>query len=166
MNIRQLLSAAVVAAMCASTIPFASAAERTGYAGVGVGRSSLDESGFDDDTGYKIFGGYQFNKHVAFEGAYIDLGNFTSSSSSSVSVNGFQATALGMVPIGQKFRVFGKAGLFHNGGTDLTYGLGFEWGNKIGVRAEWERFTDVSGSADADMFSASAVFSFGSGRSR
>jgi hypothetical protein len=165
MNIRQSLSAAVVAVMCASTIPLVNADERTGYAGVGVGRSSLDESGFDDDTGYKIFGGYQFNKHVAFEGAYIDLGDFTSSSST-VSVDGFQATALGMVPIGQKFRVFGKAGLFHNGGTDLTYGLGFEWGNKIGVRVEWERFTDVSGSADADMLSASAVFSFGSGRSR
>ena len=165
MNIRQSLSAVVVAAMCVSTVPVVSAADRTGYAGIGVGRSNLDRSGFDDDTSYKIFGGYQFNKNVAFEGAYINLGDFESNSST-VSVDGFQATALGMVPIGKKFRFFGKAGLFHNGGTDLTYGLGFEWGDKIGVRAEWERFTDVSGSADVDMLSVSVVFSFGSGRSK
>ena len=160
MKIKQWMSIAMVLLISASMIPFASAQDRIGYAGVGIGNSDLDRGGFGDDTGFKIYGGYQFNKWLAIEGAFIDVGDFTSSKKGTISIDGFQATALGMVPLGEAFRVFGKAGLFKNGGTDLTYGLGFEWGRKIGVRAEWERFQDVSGGSDVDMISVSAVFSF------
>lgn len=161
MKIKQWISIAIVLFIGTSMIPFASAQDRLGYAGVGIGNSDLDRGGFGDDTAFKIYGGYQFNKWLAIEGAFIDLGDFTSSTQPAISIDGFQATALGTVPLGELFRVFGKAGLFKNGGTDLTYGLGFEWGRKIGVRAEWERFQDVSGGSDVNMISVSAVFNIG-----
>ena len=48
------------------------------YVGAGVGQSKIeaDDINFDeDDTGFKVFGGYQFNKYFAVELAYIDGGN-------------------------------------------------------------------------------------------
>ncbi len=161
MRIKQWMFLAVVLLTSASMISLAPAQERQGYAGIGIGNADLDKGGYDDETGFKIYGGYQFNKWLAIEGAFIDLGDFKAPNQPTISVDGFQATALGTVPVGESFRVFGKAGLFKNGGTDLVYGLGFEWGRKIGVRAEWERFTDVVGSSDVDMISVSAVFNFG-----
>ncbi|MFQ5756980.1 MAG: porin family protein [Acidiferrobacterales bacterium] len=160
MKMKQWVSITIVVFVSASMVPFASATDRRGYAGIGIGNADLDRGGFDDDTGFKIFGGYQFNKNFAVEGAYIDLGDFKSPTQL-ISVDGFQAAASGIIPLAKQFRVFGKAGLFRNGGTDLTYGLGFEWERKIGVRAEWERFDDVFGSSRVDMVSVSAVFSFG-----
>lgn len=157
------LPVAIVLFVGASVISAAYATDRQGYAGVGIGNADLDRSGFDDDTAYKIFGGWQMNKNFAVEGAYIDLGDFKSNISKE-SADGFQATAVGIAPLGEAFRVFGKAGLFANGGTDLTYGVGFEWGRNIGVRAEWEVFTDIAGSADVDMISVSVVFNFGKRR--
>lgn len=58
------------------------------YLGASVGQSKIDVGNcndFDDgslitcsiddnDTGYKVYGGYQFNPHLALEGGYVDLG--------------------------------------------------------------------------------------------
>ena len=66
-----------------------------GYGGINIGQSVADidhgrinsgllSGGFtttaitDDkrDTGYKLYGGYQFNKYFALEAGYFDLGKF------------------------------------------------------------------------------------------
>lgn len=77
-----------------------------GYAGIGIGRSSIDIDGSaieqnllddaaaqgvaiassssredDDDTAFKLFLGYRFNRNFAVEGALADLGDYTASAS-------------------------------------------------------------------------------------
>src|ERR1041384_5449662 len=79
--------AAIVVALAPAVA--ASAAEDTGfYLGVGLGQSTLknDDDGVDvdeDDTGFKIFGGYQLNNYLAAELSYIDLGKAERSFSNS-----------------------------------------------------------------------------------
>ena len=40
------------------------------------GFNSITITDYDRPTGYKVFGGYQFNKNFALEGGYFDLGPF------------------------------------------------------------------------------------------
>ncbi len=80
---------------------------------------------------------------------------------------------VGIVPIGESFALFVKAGFFSwsveafgitDDGTDGAYGVGGQvhFGKKKnwGARLEWERFADVSG-GDVDMISVGVVFRFG-----
>lgn len=133
--------------------------------------SSCDEK----DSGFKIFGGYQFNRHLAVEGSYFDYGEFPAR----ITVNGDQAimtgkataiggAVLGIVPVTSWFSLFGKAGLLVTefevtaigpGGvgtaseddTGLHIGIGamFDITRNFGVRAEWERNDE----AQIDMLS-------------
>src|SRR5665647_3765154 len=99
---------------------FAMADDSGWYAGANVGRSSakIDDarisSGFtsatitDDDrsSGYKIFGGYQFNQYFAVEGGYFDLGNFgfhattvpTGTLSGNIKLKGLNLDLVGTLP--------------------------------------------------------------------
>src|ERR1700690_2511920 len=72
--------------------PFAGADESEWYGGASVGqsRSKIDDARItknlvggpasithdSNDTGYKIFGGYQASKNFALEAGYFDLGKF------------------------------------------------------------------------------------------
>lgn len=75
--------------------PFAVADDSGWYSGINIGqsRAKIDDAQItarllgtgltttsitndDPDTGYKLFGGYQFNKNFALEGGYFDLGKF------------------------------------------------------------------------------------------
>ena len=45
------------------------------YVGASVGQSFVDELGIDDDdTAFKVFGGYQFNKYLGAELGFVDHG--------------------------------------------------------------------------------------------
>lgn len=84
--------------------------------------SSLDDS----DTGYKIQAGYKFSENFAIEGGYVDLGSMTYNTDVGSSVPtqigitgnagaelkayGFNVDAVGILPLGAGFSVFGKAG--------------------------------------------------------
>src|SRR5207342_2946038 len=46
----------------------------TQLSGYGLTMTSIDDD--DKDTGYKLFGGYKFNKYFAVEGGYFNLGKF------------------------------------------------------------------------------------------
>jgi len=154
------------------------------YAGASVGQSKADIditcdldiscSKDEDDTGLKIFGGYQFNPSGAIEFGYVDLGKFKASGKDNILGNasldwepsGFTFAVVGTLPIGQNFGLIGKVGIFFwdmdlharssvfgsgsdsDSGTDLTYGLGvkYDFSETIGMRAEWERFQDVGDS--------------------
>lgn len=150
------------------------------YAGASVGQSKakgiicdldITCSSDDTDTGWKIYGGYQFNPNGAVEFGYVDLGKVKASGTDSFlgaasidwEASGFTAALVGSLPVGQNFGLMGKLGLFHwdldanasssvfgsgsdtASGTDLTYGLGlkYDFSKTVGVRAEWERFKDV-----------------------
>jgi len=165
------------------------------YIGGSVGQSDFDKSnavpdlitsGSVDgtDTGYKIFGGYQFNQHFGLDLAYVDLGKagysgtFSGASvtGGTVKTSGLNFSAVGTLPLGTSFALFGKVGFFvweakandvtggvpfsgKEDGTDLSYGLGASYNitKNVSVRAEWERFKAVG---DIDLLSVGLVYKF------
>ena len=174
----QSFSAAVLILGLAA-IPTMAQAEEW-YGGASVGQSKAKDiicdlditcSSDDTDTGWKIYGGYQFNPNGAIEFGYVDLGKVKASGTDSFlgvasidwETSGITAALVGSLPVGQNFGLMGKLGLFHwdldvnasssvlgsgsdsSSGTDLTYGLGlkYDFSKTVGVRAEWERFKDV-----------------------
>jgi OOP family OmpA-OmpF porin len=164
------------------------------YIGIGIGQSkakgacdgvsgpgiTCDET----DTAGKILGGYQLSKNFALELGYADLGQAKATGgggSSTFGTKGFEFTGIGMLPIGERFSVLAKAGLFswkvdlkdetgligsaNASGTDLTYGLGlkFDFTRDFAIRGEWQRYKDVgdlntTGQADVDFIGVSLVY--------
>jgi opacity protein-like surface antigen len=163
-----------------------------------VGLDVLDSNSTldDSDTGFGLAGGYQHNDHLAFEFAYVDLGTIGYRATSTVSdgvdqfaaeavlensVDGAVFSALGILPIGEQFAVYGRAGvsLMTANGTaritvdgesqrdsqssqmsDLMFGVGAEYSltRHFAIRLAWDRYLDVGtqhviGDADADFFS-------------
>ena len=70
------------------------------------------------DTGYKLYGGYQFNQNLALEGGYFNLGNFgytygtvpAGTFGGDFRVRGFNLDLVGMFPITDRFSVLGRIG--------------------------------------------------------
>jgi OOP family OmpA-OmpF porin len=128
------------------------AAESGGYIGLGAGlsqaniagdriRSELQGSGFtmttidedDRDFGYKLFGGYKFNKYFAVEGGYFNLGEFgftanTATAGSSLigtgKFQGLNLDAVGILPLTEKFSAFGRVGYIYTETKDTFRGTG------------------------------------------
>ncbi len=165
-----------------SLMPHIALAQDMGfYLGASAGQSKAKDAcsdlggvGFtgscdDKDTGWKLFAGYQFHKHFAVEGAYVDLGKFNAVGTASglpVSANAdaktWQLVGVGMLPLANNFSLFGKAGVHRwdldvrgraggatatasDDGTDFTFGIGagYDFTKNLGLRVEWERFRDV-----------------------
>lgn len=199
------ISAAILATgisfAVAGTVVPASAIAEGFYLGAGTGQSSTDITcdldiscnAKDTDTALKIFAGYQFNPNFGIEGGYYDLGKFSIDGNDSlfgvtrlaIEVSGLTLAAVGTIPLGERFRIFGKAGLFvwdadvsvesstfGNGslgedGTDPLIGVGasFDLVRNLALRVEWERFLNIGdessiGESDVDLISASLVLRF------
>jgi OOP family OmpA-OmpF porin len=161
-----------------------------------VGLEVLDlSSTIDDaDTGFGLAGGYQVNDHFALEFSYVDLGSVdyraTATLSDGVeqedaivgldsSASGPVLSALGILPIGERFSLFGRVGfsLLNADGTaritiegtsdratqssqksDPMYGVGAEFSlsKYFAIRVAWDRYMDVgtddvTGDIDADL---------------
>lgn len=160
--------------------------EAAGATGVAV---TVDNT----DTGWKLYGGYQLNQNIGFEAAYVNLGSATANATYSTlagspvqtntDADGYLLSVVGSLPLGDKFAVFGKLGAFvwsaeasattslgpvslSGDGTDLAFGLGANWkiNKSIGLRAEWERFqnlsVDGSNERDVDLLSLGATYRF------
>ncbi len=73
------------------------------------------------DTGYKLFGGYQFNKNLAVEGGYFSLGSLTYNSVTTDAAgtlhidarnsSGFNLDLVGSIPVGNDFSLLGRVGV-------------------------------------------------------
>lgn len=166
------------------------------FAGAGLGMSknrdyectgcgavtSLDDSGF----GYKVFGGYRFNKHLALLGGYAGLADtkaVTAGGADKLEVDGFYGAVQGILPINQVLDVFATLGVFRwdqkvnyavttgsFDGTDLMFGLGAGYSfGKPGakVQIEWNRFRDVGTNDptlghkdDYDLYTVNLVYQF------
>jgi OOP family OmpA-OmpF porin len=146
-------------------------------------RGEFDASveSFDpDDSGWKRFGGFNFNKHRGMELAFYDLGNLEvsgTSGTSSADVSVCDLAFRGILPVDERFEIAAKLG-FANVSVDssltgpigttpteasdwgFAYGLGlaFKLGNSFGLRAEWEAW-DVADSLEA--YSLGAYWRFG-----
>jgi OmpA-OmpF porin, OOP family len=148
-------------------------------AGTGAGGvTSCDEK----DTAWKLFGGYQFNRHFALEASYFDYGSITANGQTfgvpfriTGDATAFGVAAVGILPLANQFSLFGKLGLLRTeldlsasgvGGsasesdsdTGLHIGVGamFDMGRNFSIRAEWERNDE----AEIDMISVGVRFRF------
>ncbi|HEV7618279.1 MAG TPA: OmpA family protein [Burkholderiaceae bacterium] len=138
-------------ALAAIASPFAAADDTGWYGGANIGqsRAKIDDArissgllggGFtsssiaddDRDIGYKLFGGYQFNRNFAIEGGYFDLGKFGFTATTvpngtlngNIKVRGLNLDLVGLLPITEKFSAFGRAGLNYAQARDSFAGTG------------------------------------------
>ena len=129
----------------------AAAADNAWYVGGNVGqtRATIDDaritsgllgSGFattsiaDDnrDTGFKLFGGYQFNPYIGLEGGFFDLGKFgfnattvpAGSLNGSIKLRGVNLDLVGTLPIAGGLSAFGRVGVNYAEARDHFAGTG------------------------------------------
>jgi OOP family OmpA-OmpF porin len=147
----------------------------------------------DSDTAWKVFGGYAFNRHFALEAGYANLGEASASvpafggipaADVAIETTAFELVGVGLLPLAERFSVYGKLGLYRadtevrvsfaglgsvsrsDDNTDLTFGLGLRYDvtPSLGVRAEWQRYSDVSadafGESDLDLVSIGVLWRF------
>lgn len=154
-------------------------AQAGGYIGAAVGQTDVDVdiSEFDDGDSISISGGYKFNKHIAIEASYIDLGEAEDNIDPvwTLEADGFNFAVVGILPIGNVVELFAKAGVFmwdvsiseagygefySEDGNDLSYGIGaaFNITPQFGLVAEYQRF-DVD-DEDLSNISIGARFNF------
>jgi OOP family OmpA-OmpF porin len=129
-----------------------------------LGNSGLGNAGFSDNNrgdGYKVFGGYQFNRNLALEGSYFDLGqySFTASTkpagtlSGEIRLRGIGLDAVLRAPVTDKLSVFAKVGANYAEARDTFVGSGAvtvldsspsksELNPKIGIGVQYA-FTDA-----------------------
>lgn len=136
MNLRIALTALAVASAF-STPAFAQTSPW--YLGLNAGQSKLkdvNQSDFnasgvatnnvsidDSDSAYKLFAGYKFNKNLAVEGGWTDLGKFTfnntttgpaGTANATVKAEGWFVSAVGILPLNEQFSLLGKLGTINS----------------------------------------------------
>jgi len=170
--------------------PFAVAVDSGWYLGLGAGQAganidveridrNLLGSGFsstrtsqdDRDFGYKIFGGYQFNRNFAVEGGYYNLGDFGFRSatipvgtlSGQIEIRGLNLDALGILPISESFSAFGRVGLNYAEANDSFSGTGAvnvtnanpnkrETNYKFGAGLQWDLTESLAMRLEAERY--------------
>lgn len=179
-----------------SDIKFDNAAQSDQFLDLGFTNPSTVSN--TKDTGYRAFGGYQLHKYIAIEAAYVDLGRFSfrtdvtpkGSLSGSTRIDGFELSALGTLPIGDRFGLFARVGALAGqtktsytgsgsietliGGdsqrrrsTELVYGAGamYHINQNLSVRGEWSRYDKLGsvltgGRTNANLYSLGLVYRF------
>jgi OOP family OmpA-OmpF porin len=120
---KQLLVVLLGSALAAPLAAYAEGA----YVGVNVGRSdqklTLDGLGSvsDSGTGYKLYGGYGFNKNFGVEGGYVKLGtgkisyvDGADSGTVSSKPQALYVAATATLPVNDQFSLFAKVGAAFN----------------------------------------------------
>lgn len=132
----------------------------------------------DTDTGWKIFGGYQFIPYLGIEASYIDWGTIGGTVAGTpprdvpLSQTSMGLALVASLPLGERFSVFGKlgrarvkqetpaslSGNFERKSTDTLRGLGakFAFAPRWSARVEWEETKDI----EAHMISIGVEFRF------
>lgn len=137
----------------------------------------------NSDVGWKVFGGFQFNRNFAAELAYTDLGETKASDavdSATVRPKAWEVVAVGMYPFPEGFTLYGKLGMYRgetkvnstfgfsetDSNNDVTFGIGgrYDFNRNLAVRVEWQRYTDVGGddigTSDIDLVSVGVIWRF------
>jgi len=180
MLMKRLIMAFLVLGACTMT------AHAGLFLGGSVGDASVNDSDptFDfnsSDTGYKLYGGFTFIKFFAVEASWVDFGSsedeISAGTDAKIDPTGWDVYAVGILPIGKHFEIFGKAGIIvwdaeatysgaisgssDESGSDTAYGAGvaFVFGEHFAVRAEYERF-DIEDIDQVEMTSIGAEFRF------
>lgn len=179
------MSKTFVATFLAMGMAGTAAAANGFYVGASGGQSTIDACDDaravgatncdDEDTGWKIFGGYDLTENFALEAAWVDMGEISASApgvSVSAEADGFTFAVKGTLPLNDQFGIFGKLGLISwemegggvasgldDDGTDAMYGIGAQYmfTEQFGVVGEWE-FYDTDD--EAELLSIGALVRF------
>ena len=144
----------------------------------------------DKDTMYRLHAGYRVHRNFAVELGFVDLGKYESHSTvsppgfldTSVKSHGIDLSAVGLLPLGERFTLFARAGAFasrtrasfSSGGsvrlidgqqnqtkrsTHLVYGAGgtYDFTPNLGVRVEWARYDKLGDDFTGGEFAARAL---------
>ncbi len=178
MNTRNRVVGAVALVALSLSGP-AWAASLGGYGGLALASSEGDL--LESTTAFKVFGGGRAG-NAALEVAYVDLGDVVVSGpggTAAIDASGLEISLAGFWPMGGRFELFAKGGLFvwsvdvsadlvglgfiagTDSGTDVTFGIGgqFSVSDRVAVRLEYQKFLDVSG-IDYDYLAAGISASF------
>lgn len=168
------------AGMLFSALAFSAGAYAQFYVGGNVGQSTFQNTdrvqeacatvgatcGVDDnDTGYKVYAGYQLGRFLSFEGGYVDLGSakatatVPASATASLSGSGVYVALLPEFPLGPSGAIFARVGLSavdaklsasagsvsvsdSSGTAGIVFGAGAEFHltSNVSIRGEWERY--------------------------
>jgi OmpA-OmpF porin, OOP family len=176
-------------------------------------QEELLDAGFDDvefesklddsDFGWGVQVGYRFNRYIAVEVGYINLGEVSYRADFDLTVvgatlpleasvrlksAGATAAAVGMIPVGERFDVHAKVGIYvadtkvrtrvrdlafdenllhaelDAGEEEIFAGIGATWNisDSYSLRFEYKRFLDVgddeSGEQDVDLLAVGMLF--------
>jgi OOP family OmpA-OmpF porin len=151
MKIARALWMSSLTALAVAASPMVAAEEPAWYVGFNAGqaRAKIDDAriakgllsdGFtttgisDDDrhSGFKVFGGYSFNKYIALEAGYFDLGRFGFTATTlplgtlrgDIKIKGWNADLVGSWPLGEHFSLFARGGLNYAEARDSFVGTG------------------------------------------
>jgi len=163
-----------------------------------LGFNSANTTSSDTDTAYRAYAGYLFLPYLGVEAAYVDLGRFSfrtnvdpaGSLTGKPSIKGGELSVVGRLPIGERFAVYGRAGVFsartstrygatgsvelidgadrqHKSSTKPSYAIGasYDFTHNIGVRVEWARYTKLGGDltggkTDANLATIGLTYTF------
>jgi OmpA-OmpF porin, OOP family len=167
-----------LAAAAAATPAAAQGMDASGiYLGGSLGRSQYKDTCKNlfipceaEDTAWRFFGGYQFNRNWALELGYGDFGEAQGTgpipaggnASMKVHSSAFDLTGLGSLYLTERLALFGRLGLYMgrttrdvdftafpdtndaktNSGFTFGAGLAYNLG-RLGVRAEWQRYDNI-----------------------
>jgi len=139
----------------------------------------------DKDEAWRAFAGYRFNKTVAVELGFADLGRVTAqgaAQSVEAERRSWDLSALFSLPITERLSAFGRLGVYlaktslklvapagtsesgeTNSGFSYGAGLGYQLGF-LGLRTEWQRWDNVGGGTTGedtiDLFSVGVLIQF------
>jgi OmpA-OmpF porin, OOP family len=171
MTKRWLAATAAAVGMCVTGGALAQmqSDERSFYLGGALGAND------DSESAWRLLGGYRAHRNLALELGYADLGDMTIGGNT-VNSEAWEVSGLGILPLSEAFSAYGRLGFYRGeargGGitennTDLTFGVGAQYdvNRNIGVRLEWQRYTDFGGGAlgrvsDQDVVWLNAVYRF------
>lgn len=101
-----------------------------GLAGAGLTTTSIADR--DRSTAYKVYGGYQFDRNIALEGGYFDLGKFGFTANTNpagtlngdIRLRGLNLDLVGTLPLTDRFSVLGRVGANYARARDTFSGTG------------------------------------------
>lgn len=183
-NLKSLLLAVLLVGFTSSTVM---AEEGKVYAAIDVGQVNATNaceglpanfSCNPTTSAYRLGVGYQANKSVGVEVAYLNAGKITASGtylgvpiSLDATMAGFHFAAIGALPVANNFALLGKAGIAlvtgkttgtapgvyvtsDQSNTNVTFGLGarFDASDKISIRMMYEDFGTIKTSSTGSGF--------------
>lgn len=146
-----------------------------------VGPQTATTSANTRSEGWKVYGGYQFNKYLGVEGGYVNLNDMTAKTgalTTNVNSDAWMLAAVGTLPVTDRLSIIGKLGAAYvianinaKNGAALTqtsgddsyepyYGVGVSYAllDNLSLRAEFERLDRKN--LDIDLMTAGFVVKF------